>query len=142
MLIKMVRRKVLAKENIQPFVQASFVLSGAFSVVGHWYAIVYGILSPRATLAGIFWPWATEIEGASFDSIIGLGCHLFLQNDFWIILAGFVPFASAILCNSTGKSESGEQGTVLLRAKRFLLSIKGNYLSLGVFGCFFSPVRY
>jgi hypothetical protein len=138
-LIKTARRKPLAKESIQPLVQTSLVLSGTFSVVGHWYAFAYAVFSPSVTLAGVFWPWATEVEGASFQSVIGLGCHLFLQYDFWVILAGFVPFASATLCNSTGESESGDGVSVFARAKRFLRSIGGSYLALGAFGCLFSP---
>lgn len=137
--IKVARRTTLAKETIRPLTQTCLVLSGAFSAVGHWYAFAYANLSPSVTLAGIFWPWATKVEGASFQSIIGLGCHLFLQNDFWVILAGFIPFASATLRNTSGESKTGDEVPIFARAKKFLTSIGGNYLSLGAFGFLFSP---
>jgi len=138
-LIKIARRTPLAKETIRPLVQKSLLLSGTFSVLGHWYAIAYAALSPHVTLAGVFGPWATDVEGAPSQFITSVGCHLFLQNDFWVILAGFIPFVSAILSKSDGKPKSSGELSPIERAKKVLFKVGGSYLSLGVFGCFFSP---
>lgn len=138
-LIKIACRTPLAKETICPLVQKSLLLSGTFSVLGHWYAVAYVALSPYVTLAGVFGPWATDVEGAPSQSITSVGCHLFLQNDFWVILAGFIPSVSAILSKSDERPKSSGELSTIVRAKKVLFIVGGNYFPLGIFGCFFSP---
>ncbi|TQV97791.1 zn 2cys6 transcription factor [Cordyceps javanica] len=138
-LIQVLRRKPLDKSATRPLVQASLYMSGLFSVIGHWYAISSAVLSPSVSLAGIFLPGVTQTAGAPFRAIIGLGCHKFLQNDFWVILAGFIPFASAMLCRDGNCADSTETPSNFATVQKFMLGTSGSFLSLGALSTLISP---
>ncbi|EFZ03792.2 hypothetical protein MAA_00866 [Metarhizium robertsii ARSEF 23] len=89
-LIKRCRRIPLDGSYIGPLVKGSLYLSGACSALGHLYALATSLALAPVTLTGIFWPWTTSMDISSI-SVIAQGCHLFLQNDWWVILAAFVP---------------------------------------------------
>ncbi|EGX95951.1 hypothetical protein CCM_00605 [Cordyceps militaris CM01] len=137
--IKMLSRKPLEKGTTRSLVQASLYTSGLFSAVGHWYAIACAVSSPAVTLSGIFWPRATDTTGASSKDIIGLDCHKFLQNDFWVILAGFVPFSSALLCKASNSADSTDGASIFTLVKKCMLRTKGDFLYLGGLATMFSP---
>ncbi|KAK1977529.1 hypothetical protein LZ30DRAFT_664841 [Colletotrichum cereale] len=111
-LLRITRRKnrsgtQVSRSRVKRLVKLSLVISGAAAAMGHLYGIASGCLASSSRLVDVFWPGATNVRPGAHD-IITQGCHLFLQNDWWVIVAAVVPVASAMISN--GKSD----GTVSL----------------------------
>ncbi|KJZ77790.1 hypothetical protein HIM_02967 [Hirsutella minnesotensis 3608] len=85
-------------------VKISLLVSGTSAALSHFYALTSSLLSSRITPRSVFWPGATDVKG-SVGRIIAQGCHLFLQNDWWIISAAIIPFTFVMLRSTRRRKE-------------------------------------
>lgn len=137
-LINRSRRTPSDRRYIGPLVKGSLYLSGACSALGHLYALGCALASAQVTLPGIFWPWTTSVDSSTI-SVIAQGCHLFLQNDWWIILAAFVPYGSAILSSATSSCIPGKNFSTLSWADTQVRKLGKTFGGLTALAVVFSP---
>ncbi|KAI0406742.1 hypothetical protein F4802DRAFT_557372 [Xylaria palmicola] len=136
--IRRLRKTPLSKKTSRHLVLASLAVAGVSATVGHVYAFMVAPAFGTATLRNIIWPWATEVSGTN-GNIIAQGCHLFLQNDWFVIAAAFIPFAAAILRSSiTNKTDSNKHPQPQ-SWKGWLSGLGNRYVSLTGLTLLFSP---
>ncbi|TLD10482.1 hypothetical protein PgNI_06634 [Pyricularia grisea] len=124
-------------------VKLSLVLSGAAAAIGHLYGVATGLLSSRVTLAAVFWPGATTNLQAGAAHVLTRGCHLFLQNDWWVIAAATAPYASAVIASSgapcTDPGDSRGMGSWYEWAENVVASLGGKWVPLTFLTLLLSP---
>lgn len=98
------KKRSLSIEESRRLVRLSLLISGVCAALGHIYALSVGIVSSRATLEGIFSPFSFTHD--SQRSLIAKGAHLFLQNDWIVITAAFVPY---VYYHEIGRGRGGRR---------------------------------
>ncbi|KAI0415583.1 hypothetical protein F5X98DRAFT_388775 [Xylaria grammica] len=137
-IIRRSRRSPLSKKASRRLVLTSLAIAGASAAAGHIYAFMMVPTFGTATLRNIIWPWATEVSGTN-SNIIAQGCHLFLQNDWFVIAAAFIPFAAAILRSSITTKVDSNKSTQSRDWKSLLSDLGHRYVSLTGITLLFSP---
>ncbi|KAF4509359.1 hypothetical protein G6O67_003537 [Ophiocordyceps sinensis] len=137
-MIRRLRARPRPSSSSRALVQSSLLVSGLCSALGHLYALGYAISSSKVTLQAIFWPWATSVD-PSGSAIIAQGCHLFLQNDWLVICAAVVPYASAVLASTCRRLEANTDGSWVAWAENSMRSLNGRYVALTAMTAVFSP---
>ncbi|KAL2203580.1 hypothetical protein CC79DRAFT_1359670 [Sarocladium strictum] len=101
--------RTLLSERPEVLMRWSLHIAAASSALGHSYAILTALLSPGASLAGVFSPYAnvTQTDLGQTSSVLRRGAHLFLQNDLIVIAAALVPFAT-LMFTSKDKTTKDE----------------------------------
>ncbi|KAI1827690.1 hypothetical protein F4861DRAFT_492197, partial [Xylaria intraflava] len=137
-IIRRLRSTPLSEDRARSLVISSLAIAGTTSAIGHLYAVGMGLFSGIATLRDIFSPWATEVSGSNGD-IIAQGCHLFLQNDWLVIAAAFIPYAAAMLRPISPEAEKPGQARQVPRWKSWISELRGKYVSLAGLTALSSP---
>ncbi|KAI1811937.1 hypothetical protein GGS20DRAFT_63940 [Poronia punctata] len=139
-VLRRFRKTPLSEEKARSLVTASLTVAGTTAAVGHMYAVCTGLFSGLDTLRRIFSPWATEVSGST-GNVIAQGCHLFLQNDWLVIAAAFIPYAAGMLRPISAETEAAHptRAPEVPKWKAWMSEFRGKYVSLTGLTLLFSP---